>query len=96
MIKHIRVVMSPSVAQQHPDNQFSIQKRAGHFDKKYKYGDAAKRYPLVVPCAFNRDQVYPGAKKKDPIPRRLSAPVFPLTNEAVTPDSPSASSIVEV
>jgi len=38
----------PSVAQQHPDNQFSIQKRAGHFDKTYKYGDAAKRYPLVV------------------------------------------------
>jgi tRNA pseudouridine55 synthase len=34
----------PSVAQQHPDNQFSIQKRAGHFDKKYKSGD-------VSPCS---------------------------------------------
>ena len=31
--------MSPSVVQQHPDNQFSIQKRAGHFDKKYNCGD---------------------------------------------------------
>jgi hypothetical protein len=44
--------MSPSVAQQHPDNQFSIQKRAGHFDKKYNCGDAAKRYPLVVSPTF--------------------------------------------
>jgi hypothetical protein len=34
---------SPSVAQQHPDNQFSIQKRAGHFNKKYKSGAAAQR-----------------------------------------------------
>jgi hypothetical protein len=55
-------VSAPSVAQQHPDNQFFIQKRGGlfnkqyksgdvplHFDKKYKYGDAAKRYPLAVP-----------------------------------------------
>ena len=51
LIKNIKVVMpfsgAPSVAQQHPDNQFSIQKRAGHFEKKYKYGDAAKRYPSV-------------------------------------------------
>jgi hypothetical protein len=34
---------TPSVAQQHPDNQFFIQKRAGRFNKKYKSGD-------VSPC----------------------------------------------